>query len=372
MDENGPADRDKQDGTSSHRAARIQDVARLADVSTATVSRALATPERVSSEARARVLDAIAKTGYVPNPAARSLRSQKTYMVLVVLPDLANTFFSKILRGIEERLFEAGYGMIIGDLDGSPEKEAHFAAFTAAGRVDGAILLNGHLFGQSREGRGTPAKAGIPLVALCEAIPSADIPQIEIDNRAAASRMTQHLASLGHRSIAYLSGPSSNVLEKERFWGYQDGLKTAGLSFDPTLVLPGDYTIESGVIAGKGLVARSKRPTAVFCTSDEMAIGLMRTLLSAGLKVPEDISVAGFDDIEFAAVAEPALTTIHQPRRELGQAAASVLIDLLQGRPSPKRIRLETELIVRDSVASLQNSEKTPAKSIRTRAMKPI
>ncbi|WP_243369578.1 LacI family DNA-binding transcriptional regulator [Microvirga solisilvae] len=371
MDESGALDRPDEDNGSGHRAVRIQDVAKLADVSTATVSRALASPEKVSPEARARVLEAIAKTGYVPNLAARSLRSQKTSMVLVVLPDLSNTFFSKILRGIEERLFEAGYGMIISDLDGSPEKEAHFAAFTAAGRVDGAILLNGHLFGQTREGEGTPAKTGIPLVALCEAIPSADIPQIEIDNRAAASRMTQHLASLGHRSIAYVSGPAHNILEKERFIGYQDGLKAAGLPFDPALVLPGDYTIESGVMAGQDLVGRTTRPTAAFCTSDEMAIGLMRTLLSAGLRVPEDISVAGFDDIDFAAVAEPALTTIHQPRRELGQAAASVLIDLLQGHPSPKRIRLETEIIVRASVAPPQNIEKAPAKSTRTRAIKP-
>jgi LacI family transcriptional regulator, repressor for deo operon, udp, cdd, tsx, nupC, and nupG len=352
MDDVGQKDRQEPGGISI-RAARIQDVAKLADVSTATVSRALATPERVSPEARARVLEAIAKTGYVPNPAARTLRSQKTYMVLVVLPDLSNTFFSKILRGIEETLFEAGYGMIISDLDGSPEKEAHFAAFTAAGRVDGAILLNGHLFGQSREGEGQPARIKIPLVAVCEAIPGADIPQIEIDNRAASYGMTQHLASLGHRSIAYVSGPASNILERERFQGFKDGLETAGLPFDPALVLPGDYTIEAGVRAGQDLVARSTRPTAVFCTSDEMAIGLMRTLFSAGLRVPEDISVAGFDDIEFAAVAEPPLTTIHQPRRELGQAAASALIELLQGRPSPKRIRLETELVIRDSVAPL-------------------
>ncbi|MBB3020331.1 LacI family repressor for deo operon, udp, cdd, tsx, nupC, and nupG [Microvirga lupini] len=352
MDELGHKDRAEPEDTRI-RAVRIQDVARLADVSTATVSRALATPERVSPEARARVLEAIAKTGYVPNPAARTLRSQKTYMVLVVLPDLANTFFSKILRGIEETLFEAGYGMIISDLDGSPEKEAHFAAFTAAGRVDGAILLNGHLFGQSRDGEGQPARITIPLVALCEAIPGADIPQIEIDNRAAASRMTQHLASAGHRRIAYVSGPTNNILERERFLGFKDGLEAAGLAFDPALVIPGDYTIEAGVRAGQDLVARSARPTAVFCTSDEMAIGLMRTLFSAGLRVPEDISVAGFDDIEFAAVAEPALTTIHQPRRELGQAAASALINLLQGRSSPKRIRLETELVIRDSVTSL-------------------
>lgn len=350
MDEAGHRNEAEQ-GSALIRAARIQDVAKLADVSTATVSRALANPDRVSPQTRARVLEAIARTGYVPNPAARSLRSQKTFMVLVVLPDLANTFFSKILRGIEETLFEAGYGMIIGDLDGSPQKEAHFAAFTAAGRVDGAILLNGHLFGQTRDGKGKAARINIPLVALCEAIPGADIPQIEIDNRAAASRMTQHLAALGHRSIAYVSGPSENVLERERFRGYRDGLEAAGIPFDPVLVLPGDYTIESGVAAGQRVVAQSKRPTAVFCTSDEMAIGLMRTLLSAGLRVPEDISVAGFDDIEFAAVAEPSLTTIHQPRRELGQAAASVLIELLQGRPASRSIRLETELVHRNSVA---------------------
>ena len=149
-----------------------------------------------------------------------------------------------------------------------------------------------------------------------------------------------------------MSGPAINILERERFQGFKDGLEAAGLPFDPDLVIPGDYTVASGVTAGQNLLARSSRPSAVFCTSDEMAIGLMRTLFSAGLRVPDDISVAGFDDIEFAAVAEPALTTIHQPRRELGQAAATVLIDLLQGRPTPKRIRLDTELVIRDSVVS--------------------
>jgi LacI family transcriptional regulator, repressor for deo operon, udp, cdd, tsx, nupC, and nupG len=157
---------------------------------------------------------------------------------------------------------------------------------------------------------------------------------------------------LGHQSIAYVSGPAENVLERERFRGYQNGLRASGLAFDPDLVVAGDYTLESGVRAGEDLLRRTKRPTAVFCTSDEMAIGIVRTLSSAGVRVPEDISVAGFDDIEFAAAAQPALTTIHQPRRELGQTAATVLIDLLQGRSAAKRIRLKTELITRDSVAA--------------------
>jgi LacI family repressor for deo operon, udp, cdd, tsx, nupC, and nupG len=294
-------------------------------------------------------MEAIAKIGYVPNPAARTLRSQKTRMVLVVLPTLDNVFFSKILRGIEETLFEAGYGMIIGDLDGSPEKEARFASFMAAGQVDGALLLNGHLVGQSRDGRGQPFKTNVPMVALCEAISGADIPQIVVDNRAAAQRMTEYLASLGHRRIAYIRGPGDNVLERERFKGYRDGLQAAGLSFDETLVWPGDYSLGAGVAVGESILARRVRPSAVFSSNDEMAIGLMRTLISAGVRVPEDISVAGFDDIEFAAVVEPPLTTVHQPRRELGQTGATMLLDLLAGRARAPRVRLKTELVVRGS-----------------------
>jgi LacI family repressor for deo operon, udp, cdd, tsx, nupC, and nupG len=345
------------------RTARIHDVARLADVSTATVSRALAHPERVSAEARARVFEAIAKTGYVPNPAARTLRSQKSRMVLVVLPNLDNIFFSKILRGIEETLFEAGYGMIIGDLDGSPAKEAHFAAFAATGQVDGVLLLNGHLFGQSRDARGAAARTNVPMIALCEAIPGADIPQIGIDNRAAARTMTTYLASLGHRRIAYLCGPPANVLERERFKGYRDALEASGLGFDPGLVWPGDYTLDAGVRAGQDILALSARPGAVFCSNDEMAVGLMQAVAAAGVRVPDDISVAGFDDIELAAVVQPSLTTIRQPRREIGRTGALVLVDLLNGRLVPDRVLLETELVVRASTAPSRQAlpQKLPA-----------
>jgi LacI family repressor for deo operon, udp, cdd, tsx, nupC, and nupG len=151
-----------KDGGEGSRSARIQDVARLADVSTATVSRALATPERVSPQARARVFEAIAQVGYVPNPMARSLRSQKSRMVLVVLPNLDNIFFSKILRGVEETLFEAGYGMIIGDLDGSPDKEARFAAFTAAGQVDGPSSSTATSSARPGTGTGPPCAPTCP------------------------------------------------------------------------------------------------------------------------------------------------------------------------------------------------------------------
>jgi LacI family repressor for deo operon, udp, cdd, tsx, nupC, and nupG len=332
-------------------AARIKEVARLAAVSTATVSRALTSPHRVSPTTRARVLDAVAKVGYVPNPAARSLRSRKSHMVLVALPDLANIFFSQVLRGIEEELFAAGYGMIIGDLNGPIEKELHFAAFAAGGQVDGVLLLNGHLLGQGKDPGGAPAQFGVPVVAMCEAIEGANLPQIEVDNRAGACHMTEYLAELGHRSIGYVCGPAANVLEKERFRGFQDGLAKAGLEFDPAFVWPGDYKLETGVLVAGQIIAMEKRPTAVFCSNDEMAIGLIRGLASAGLRVPEDISVAGFDDIEFAEMASPPLTTIRQPRRELGRNGAAALLELLRGRTPLPRIRLETELIVRASTA---------------------
>lgn len=325
-------------------AARIKEVARLASVSTATVSRTLANPQQVSPETRAKVMAAVTKVGYVPNPVARSLRSRKSHMVLVVLPDLSNTFFSQVLRGIEEALFAAGYGMIIGDLNGAAEKEARFAAFAAAGQVDGVMLLNGHLI----EG----AELHVPVVALCEVIESADIPQVEVDNRVAAARMTQYLAGLGHREIGYISGPEANILEIERFAGYREGLAAAGLAFDPAAYWAADWKLESGARVGEEIVASARRPTAVFCSNDEMAIGLLRVLSSAGLRVPDDISVAGFDDIEFAAMATPALTTIHQPRRALGREAAKALLDLLEGRTPEPRIRLQTELVERASTAA--------------------
>lgn len=334
----------RKDGDGTARAgaapARITDVARLAGVSTATVSRVLADPSRVTPKTRARVQDAVARLGYVPNPAARTLRSQKTRMVLVVLPDLENVFFSRILRGIEETLAAAGYGMIIADLPPGSERGPAIAGF-ARRQVDGVILLNGRTLG--------PQAEGLPAIGLCEAIADAGFPQIVVDNRPAAARVVAHLAGLGHRRIAHLVGPKGNVLEVEREAGYEDGLAAAGLPFDSALVWPGDYTLESGARAAARLLATPERPTAVFCSNDTMAIGLVGALAEAGLRVPEDVSVAGFDDIEFAAMSRPALTTIRQPRRLLGQAAADALLARLAGDAPPHRRVLETELVVRAS-----------------------
>src|SRR5262245_39494204 len=182
------------------RKPTISDVARWAGISTATVSRALATPEKVTARTRAMVLQAVRKTGYVPNLAARNLRTNRTRTILAVLPDFSNVFFSRILRGISDTLVARGYSLIIADTRNNPAREAQYSEFILAGRVDGVLLLNGRSILTRRRG---PL---VPTVSLCERIPGAPFPHVETENRAAARAMTAYLASLGHRSIGYLRG----------------------------------------------------------------------------------------------------------------------------------------------------------------------
>ena len=329
------------------RALRIAEVAREAGVSPATVSRALSTPDIVSDQTRARVLDAVRRTGYTPNIAGRNLRVRRTMMALVVVPDIGNPFFSEVLRGIDQALSADGYGLIIGNLDKRREKEGEFAELVFAGQVDGVLLLNGRLL--AARGRTIDA-AGVPLVAACEGIPRARIPQVEAQNREAARDAVLYLAALGHRRFAYLSGPKSNILERERAAGFRDGLKAVGLPVDAAACFAGDFTFPTGVAAAKNFLAMPHRPTAVFAANDEMAISFLKTVHDAGLRVPRDVSIVGFDGIEYADYCEPPLTTLRQPRRALGAAAATALVDLMTGRHQPEpRQRLPVELLVRGS-----------------------
>jgi LacI family repressor for deo operon, udp, cdd, tsx, nupC, and nupG len=331
-----------------HRKPTISDVARWAGTSTATVSRALAAPEKVTETTRNLVIKAVRKTGYVPNLAARNLRTNKTRTILAVLPDFSNVFFSRILRGISDTLVAKGYSLIIADTRNNAAREAQYADFVRAGRVDGVLLLNGRSILTGRKGHAST----IPTVSLCERIPGSRFPHVETDNRAAARAMTAYLASLGHRRIGYLRGPMTNVLEHERFAGYQDALRDAGLKFEPALIVSGDFTLESGEDAAQAYLAASRLPDAIFACNDEMAMGLIRGLTAADIVVPRDISVAGFDDIEFAEAYNPPLTTVRQARRDIGERAADLLLLLIEGaRPKQREITLAAELVVRKSTA---------------------
>jgi LacI family repressor for deo operon, udp, cdd, tsx, nupC, and nupG len=337
------------------RKPRIGDVAARAGVSTATVSRTLATPDRVTPKTRQAVMKAVRETGYVLNAAARNLRTSRSHAVLAVLPDASNIFFSQVLRGISDTLHQHGYSLVIADTANDPARERDHAAFIRGGRVDGVLLLNGRLLPSPATKRNGHH---VPTVSLCERIPGSRLPHVETANREAARAMTEHLLKLGHRCIGYLTGPPANVLEHDRFAGFRDALDAAGVAHDPLLVQPGDFSIAAGEAAAGAYLALARLPDAVFACNDAMAMGLIRGFTAAGVAVPGEISIAGFDDIEFAAAYNPALSTVRQSRGEIGARAAAMLVDLMQGnKVASREIRLSAEVVMRDSTRAVSTGQ---------------
>jgi len=331
-------------------AVTITEVARRAGVSTATVSRTLASPSQVSEPTRNRVFAAIKETGYTPNAAARSLRAQSTKMVLALLPGLGNSFWNVIINAVEEVLTEAGYGVIFGDTRNDPWREAHYDQLVRGGQVDGVLLLTGRL---PREGFALLDRR-VPITLVCNSLPGLDdLPLFEVDNRDSARAMTEFLIGRGHRRIAHIAGQAGNPEAAERIRGYADALVAAGIGFDESLVWPGAFSFASGAEAAGRFLATPERPSAIFSASDEMAIGCIKALKDAGLSVPADVSVCGFDGIDYSAMYDPALTTIIQPRAELGRLAAENLVARMRrGAPAmaATRTRIRCTLAVRDSV----------------------
>ncbi|MGO1120609.1 LacI family DNA-binding transcriptional regulator [Rhodovibrionaceae bacterium A322] len=336
------------------KPATIEDVARLADVSIATVSRVVHSPDKVAERTRLKVQEAIARSGYAPNVLARNLRRRSSGMILVLLPDIGNPFFSSILSGIESLARQAGYGVIIGNTDNRPDKEEVYLSYLRGNQADGVILLTGHL----------PHGATVadlptlpPMVALSERVSGDVVPFVGIENVSAAQMATDHLLALGHRRIAHVKGPEGNILTDRRLQGYQQALQAAGIAPDAALVVPGAFSIESGRQAVELLWQQSPRPTALFCASDEIAIGALLELTRKGVSVPQEVSVVGFDDIQFASCTTPPLTTLHQPREQMGQAAMSLLLELLADdrkggtRPARAPVLLPAELVQRQSTA---------------------
>ncbi len=348
-------------GNRRRRSARtksrvtIRDVAARAGVSTATVSRALAAPGQVSPAARALVAAAIRATGYTPNAAARSLRARSSRMVLALVPGMSNTFFTPILNAIEDTLWAAGYGMIIGETDHSAAKEAHYVRLVRSGQVDGVILFTGRL---PRDQGGFLAPDTVPMALVCNEIPGVDdVSVFDVANRVAARLAVEHLIARGHRHIAFIAGPSGNVEAVARRHGYRDALRAAGIDTGARHVWGGSFRFEAGVDAERRYLALRDRPSAVFAAADAAAVGFIKTVRQAGVRVPGDISLVGFDDIDFAEVIDPPLTTIRQPRADLGRAAAKdLLARMVDGRDGlpPTRLRIACKLIERGSVRDIR------------------
>ncbi|WP_244490691.1 LacI family DNA-binding transcriptional regulator [Aureimonas frigidaquae] len=327
---------------------RVRDVARIAGVSTATVSRTLTNPELVSPATRAAVENAIRQTGYTVNIAARNLRQNRTGNVLALVPSLANPFFSRILAGIGAVLRAEGVNLLVADTRMMPDERGRLLDFAGRSRTDGLIVLDGSIPAEVLSAGAAP-----PVVQACEWIDGLDAPRILADNAGGAAMAVTHLAELKHRRIGHLSGPADNRLTQARTAGYTEAMRLRGFELRPEWSFAGDFTLGSGQAAAHCLAAMQDRPTAIVCDNDEMACGLIAQLQILGLQVPGDISVVGFDDIEFAGHVTPALTTICQPREVIGEAAARRMLGLLQGEAFDEETIIPVTLVVRASTAPL-------------------
>lgn len=332
-------------------ATRMADIAEKAGVSVATVSRALMGSSRVAEATRNRVEEAAASLGYTLNQLARSLRTQRTHLIVVMVPDIGNTFFSYVLAGIEEEAQRLGYSVLIGNVAGDPRRAKNYGDRLLSGAADGTILINGQL---PEEGWVARMEAmNLPVIALCERIEGYNLSTVAIDDRNAARAVTRHLIDCGHRHIGHITGPIGNVLSIDRQAGYQDALAAAGLTADAASIESGDFTINRGFSAYTDLIRRNPNLTAIFCANDETAIGAINAARASGRRVPEDIAIAGFDGLEFGAAFYPPLTTVVQPRTELGTSAMRLLheqiVDPLMQR---KTITLDADLVIRGSTVS--------------------
>ena len=338
----------------NQKPATIQDVARAAGVSTATVSRALSAPERVSEKTREQVAEAIRATGYRLNKAARNLRKQQAGAVLVLAPNLGNPFFSQILAGISASFANSDYSVLVADTSLPEQEGKRLVDYFLDSRIDGMISLDGGLTAEQVadfEQNGVADR----IVFACEWVQDTPYPSVRSDNGLGARLAIRHLYDLGHRDIAHVTGPEGNVLTRARREAVLAERQALGLPMQEDWIIRGDFSLESGEAAAHRIAAMDKRPTAVFCASDMVAIGLISGMKKLGLRVPEDISVVGFDDVEMAGYATPPLTTIRQDRRQLGTRAAERLLRRLEGKlpgTSPQIELVDVTLINRASTAA--------------------
>ena len=324
--------------------ATIRDVSKIAGVSVATVSRTLSKPDKVSKKTRKIVEAAIEETNYKPDILARNFRTRKSSTIVVLVPDITNPFFSRVIRGIEQTAQSLGYAVLLGDTQSLRSREYAYANMVKTSQADGIIQLDCHIPFEDKN------DAAAPLVNACDCVRGTDIPTVELDNAAAAMTMTEHLIALGHTNIGLITGPVSSTITQDRLNGYKLALNNASIEFNPANITVGDYSISSGTLAACDLLKMQKQPSAIFCMNDEMAIGAIQQAKKIGLNVPRDISVAGFNNISFAEYCEPPLTTISQPAEEFGTQAMSKLYDVINGNESKnKNTYLPFELIVRDS-----------------------
>jgi len=335
------------------RRVTLRDVAREAGVSVNTVSRALNGKPDVSPETRAKVLKVAERLGYRPNRLARGLRSNKTGTIGVIVTDIANPFFGALVKGVEEAARKSSYSIILQDTDEDYEREEEAIQVMLAERVDGLLITPVQTGTETIE---RLKESGLPFVLLGRYFDNLETDYVVTDDVRGGYLATEHLIKLGHTRIAMINGPLHISSAKERFEGYKRALAHHGIELDESLVSAGAVTMEDGYRAAQALIQRRKRPTAVFCYSDFVAFGVTKAIREHGLRIPNDIAIVGYDDVDFSSYIDVPLTTVRIFKEELGKQAVALLLEKVQdeviGRKNDARrggLKLDVSLIVRES-----------------------
>jgi LacI family transcriptional regulator len=329
----------------------MRDVAERAGVSVTTVSHVINQTRPVSDELRERVLAAMDELGYQPNRLARSLRRGHTHTVGMIVPDSTNPFFAEVARGVEDTSFEQGYSVILCNSDGNLDKEVFYTNVLAERRVDGILFVAAGI--STEQIRDLQARR-MPVVVVDREIPDVAVDSVLTDNARGGKLATRYLMDLGHRCIGCIVGPSDVTPSAERVTGYRQALDESGIPVDDALIVKGDFQYEGGYQAARQLLTIDDPPTAIFACNDLMAVGAISAAAEMGRRIPADISVVGFDDVRLASFANPPLTTVAQPKYEMGVIAATMLLERMhEPEVPPRRRMLDASLLVRRSTAPL-------------------
>jgi DNA-binding LacI/PurR family transcriptional regulator len=335
------------------RHITIRDVAERAGVSIQTISRVLNNRPDVSPETRQRIQATINELGYQPFTNARGLAAKRTYTLGLVTADFSDFWFSQVVTGAEQEAQEHGYCFLLGNSTCDPKDEPRFLRLLTQRHVEGVLFVRANCENE-HEHLLILKEFGVPVVTTGHHLPETGLAMVDVDNISGGRKATEYLVGLGHTKIAMIAGPPDWKSVYDRTQGYFQALQAAGIPVDPELVFEGSWLHRSGYEKARLLLERRKAFTAIFAHNDRIARGAIHALYEAGLKVPEDISVIGYDDIPEAEFSDPPLTTIRQPTAEIGQAATRLLIQMIEDSTIiPRQMLFDTTLVVRSSCRSI-------------------
>ncbi|MBV7437626.1 substrate-binding domain-containing protein [Aeromonas sp. sif2416] len=336
--------------------ANIKEVAALAGVSTTTVSHVINETRVVSDATRERVFAAMQSLNYAPSLVARSLKVKETNSIGMLVTTSSNPFFAEVVRGVERYCFEQGYNLMLGNTEGQAETALSYLKMMLRKRVDGLLIMCSE--GQQEVFNQLDWLKSLPVVVMDWGMESKEVDLIADNSHRGGYLATRHLLALGHRAIGCITGPHSRAPANQRLAGFEQAMQEAGLAINPAWVQEGDFDCASGHDAMLRLLAMPERPSALFVCNDMMAMGVISAAHRAGLVIPRDLSLVGYDNVALAQYMSPPLTTVNQPKEELGRLAVTRLLARINGeRIDNRMITVDPDLVIRDSCAPFPSAE---------------